>query len=228
MTPQWALGFHQSRAGYKTTEELKTVLDQYRAANLPIDGIWSDIDYMDNYKAFYYDTDAFKDLPNFVKLLRDQHWVPVIPAAIPQRIGQIAGEQPYHPYTDGLYQNIFLNASAKIQQPFTGWQYADDAVYIDWTHENATVFWSDWLDKLQQDVGFDGVWLDMNEATNFCDGPCFWDQTAEHPVQHNLKYIPTGRNLEERALPLDVIHADGSEELDVHSLFGTMQAEATA
>jgi len=182
---------------------------------------------MEDFKSFYYDTDAYNDLPTFVKTLKDQHWVPVIPAGIPQRVRYSGGRPPYQPYNDGLDQNIFINASAKIQQPFTGSQYASDTVYIDWSHENATVYWDDWLDKLQSEVGFDGVWLDMNEATSFCEGPCFWDQTAEQPVQQRLKYIPTGRNLESQSIALDAVHSDGTTELDVHSLYSVQQAEAT-
>jgi len=189
--------------------------------NLPLDGIWSDIDYMEDFKSFYYDIDAYHDLPSFVKGLKDQHWVPVIPAGIPQRIRYTGGLPPYLPYHQGLDQNIFINASSRIQQPFTGAQYAADTVYIDWSHENATIFWDDWLGKLQSEVAFDGVWLDMNEATSFCDGPCYWDQTAVQPVQQKLKYIPSGRNLEQKTIPLDAVHQDGTTELDVHSLYGT-------
>jgi len=228
MTPQWALGFHQSRAGYQNTAALKAVIDNYQAQNLPLDGIWSDIDYMEDYKSFYYDTDNFAGLPTFIKTLYNKHWVPVVTAAIPQRIRSTGGLQPYLPYHDGLDQGIFITASAKIDQPFTGQQYADDAVYVDWSHTNSSVYWDDWLAKLQSEVAFDGVWLDMNEATSFCNGPCYWDQTADQPVQQKLKYIPTGRNLEDGAIALDAVHSDGSTELDVHSLYGTQQTEATS
>jgi len=47
-----------------------------------------------------------------------------------------------------------------------------------------------------------------------CDGVCYSDQKAENPVQWNLPYIPTGGNLETRAMPLDAIHQDGHKELD--------------
>jgi len=68
----------------------------------------------------------------------------------------------------------------------------------------------------------------MNEASNFCNGPCYFDQTAVQPVQQKLKYIPSGRNLEQTTIPLDAIHSDGNIELDVHNLYGAQQAAATA
>jgi alpha-glucosidase (family GH31 glycosyl hydrolase) len=45
-------------------------------------------------------------------------------------------------------------------------------------------------------IGFDGLWLDMNEASNFCVGACYKRQTVNNSVKNMLKYVPTGRDLE--------------------------------
>lgn len=74
----------------------------------------------------------------------------------------------------------------------------------------------------------DGVWLNSNEATNMqCNGVCYSDQKADSPLQWKLPYIPTGQNLETRAMPLDALHSSQLTELDLHSLYGTMQTQAT-
>ena len=49
----------------------------------------------------------------------------------------------------------------------------------------------------------------MNEAANFCKGVCYDKQKVAVPVKHNLKYIPTGRDLETKNMPLDATHANG-------------------
>ncbi len=45
--PFWSFGFHQSRWGYESVETLKEVIGNYKTYGLPLDTIWSDIDYMD-------------------------------------------------------------------------------------------------------------------------------------------------------------------------------------
>ena len=47
--PFWSFGFHQSRWGYKDINQLQNVLQNYEKNNIPLDTIWSDIDYMNNY-----------------------------------------------------------------------------------------------------------------------------------------------------------------------------------
>jgi len=68
--------------------------------------------------------------------------------------------------------------------------------------------------------------MDMNEASNFCTGVCYESQRSADPVKYKLPYIPTGRDLEMKSMTLDAIHQGGILELDVHSLFGTMEVQS--
>ena len=47
--PFWSMGMHQSRWGYKNVSKLKDVIKNYESNSLPLDTIWSDIDYMQDY-----------------------------------------------------------------------------------------------------------------------------------------------------------------------------------
>ena len=47
---------------------LRDVVNNYSANGFPLDTIWSDIDYLANYRDFHYDDqNGFKDQPDFVK-----------------------------------------------------------------------------------------------------------------------------------------------------------------
>ena len=67
LTPQWALGWHQCRWGYTNVEALKDVVNNYTHYNLPFNTMWSDIDYMENYKDFTIDPVNFAGLGDWVR-----------------------------------------------------------------------------------------------------------------------------------------------------------------
>jgi len=67
----------------------------------------------------------------------------------------------------------------------------------------------------------------MNEASNFCGGPCFSYQQVDNSLKKKLKYIPTNRDLEVQSLPLDAMHYGDISELDAHSIFGTQEVIVT-
>ena len=53
--PFWSFGFHQCRWGYKDVSYLEKVLSNFEKNDLPLDTIWSDIDYMVDYEDFTID-----------------------------------------------------------------------------------------------------------------------------------------------------------------------------
>jgi alpha-glucosidase (family GH31 glycosyl hydrolase) len=70
-----------------------------------------------------------------------------------------------------------------MKTPFIGQVWPGDAVFVDWTNTKSAAFWQSGIDMLFKQVAFDGLWLDMNEASNFCDGACYESQTSPTPVK---------------------------------------------
>lgn len=50
--PKWAFGCGQSRWGYQTEEDIRSVAKGYQDAGIPLDAIYLDIDYMEQYEDF--------------------------------------------------------------------------------------------------------------------------------------------------------------------------------
>lgn len=231
LTPMWALGWHQCRWGYKGTDDLAAVVKGYEDNNLPLDAQWVDIDYMYDYRDFTYNKDDFAGLPEFVDGLHDKnmHFVPILDAGIAQR-----KDGDYEAYNSGVQQDVFIKAY-EGGPDFTGEVWPVDAVYPDFTKSATKQWWKANLDDFHNTIKFDGLWLDMNEASNFCNGVCYRDQLPTTLLKHKLPYTPTGRDLETKSIALDAVHGNmtvaGAElnvtQLDAHSLFGTMEVKAT-
>lgn len=55
LNPFWSFGWGQCKWGYYNQTILEEVVKNYTDLNIPLDTIWSDIDYLQDYKDFTYD-----------------------------------------------------------------------------------------------------------------------------------------------------------------------------
>jgi len=175
--PQWALGWNQCRWGYNSTQDLKEVVAGYHGAGIPLDTQWSDIDYLKDYRDFTFDSDgSYSGLKEFVDELHSKHmhYIPILDAGLAQRAG-------YDAYEEGKKAGIFVKAPNGVDD-FTGQVWPTDAAFPDWFHPDTSAHWSKWLTEMHEKLPFDGLWEDMNEASNFCTGECYRSQRAEYPV----------------------------------------------
>ena len=110
------------------------------------------------------------------------------------------------------------------------------SVWIDFLHPVASQFWSEELDAFYSKLEYDGLWLDMNEPSNFCDGECP-DRTHyiyyEFPLDYydDLYYNPGHRGIELQTLSVEALHHGPHEtatEYNYHNLYAFYQAKATS
>lgn len=150
------------------------------------------------------------------------HWVPIIDAGIALRTWE-----NYTAYENGTEQEVFIMTEEDEQ--LVGQVWPVDAVFVDWSHHNAKSYWHAQLSDLHMKVAFDGLWLDMDEASNFpCDGACYPWLEPEKPVKYDLKYIPGSRDIEEKQLSLNGKHANNFMEVDMHNMFGYMETQTSS
>src|SRR4029450_7259053 len=72
MPPLWALGNQQSRWSYYPDTMAEEVVRQYRERDLPLDVLHLDIDYMQAYRVFTWNTSSFPKPKGFTEKLRQQ------------------------------------------------------------------------------------------------------------------------------------------------------------
>eukprot|EP01136_Pigoraptor_vietnamica_P014105 Opistho-1_new@55911 len=250
--PYWGLGFHQCRYGYPNVDTLIQVVANYSANKIPLDTMWTDIDYMDAYKDFTFDPTNFpvSRMSPFVQQLHSngQQYVVIVDPGIKNEAG-------YPAYDDGLKQDVFIRD--KAGNPFVGKVWPGLTVFPDFFAPNANGWWADQVQSFLNMVPVDGLWIDMNEISNFCDGECSTKDLAPngkslvHSVSRphvervlaNVSYYATAFDpnnppykinnqnshapLSSKTLSMDSVHHGGLLEYDVHNLFGLTEAIAT-
>lgn len=243
--PIWALGFHQCRWGWNDLDEVKDVVKMFDYRDIPLDVVWSDIDYMQDFKDFTIDNVRYKGLGLFVDELhrKGMHWVPIIDAGL-----KFDAHDVY--FNKGEDTNAFIR-SAKTNRTLIGEVWPGYAVYPAWMNRNASELWHMGLGDLYKQAKFDGIWIDMNEASNFCHGEC--DVMPNQPVEtfsvddskpdmhdpeefDKLPYLPGNRSLLIKAISPAGYHVVSNDpygdkfykEYNLHSLWAFHQANSTA
>lgn len=157
--PLWAFGYGQSRWGYKNEQDIRTVAEKYKSADIPIDSIYLDIDYMERYKDFTIDKERFPDFESLVKDMKSQgiHLVPIIDAGV--KI-----EKDYNVYEEGVKENYFCkNADGN---DFVGAVWPGRVHFPDFLQPSTRKWFGEKYSVLTK-LGIDGFWNDMNEPAIF-------------------------------------------------------------
>ncbi|RDB29943.1 Alpha-glucosidase [Hypsizygus marmoreus] len=173
--PAWGFGFHLCRWGYHDLNETWEQVVKMREANIPLEVMWNDIDLYHAVRDFTTDPVTYPGvgMRAFTRALADNHqkYIPIVDAAIPK---QGNASDTYQPYTSGVEKQVFMknpDGSEYIGQVWPGY-----TVFPDWFHENTQAWWTQALWNWSQGgVEYSGIWLDMNEASSFCDGSCGTD-----------------------------------------------------
>jgi alpha-glucosidase len=157
--PKFAFGFGQSRWGYRTKEDFRNVAAGYRDNQIPIDMIYMDIDYMQDYKDFTLNKENFSDFPEFVQEMKEQNirLVPIIDAGV--KI-----EQGYSIYEEGVSNNYFCKK--EDGSDFVAAVWPGDTHFPDVLNPQARAWFGDKY-RILLDQGIEGFWNDMNEPAIF-------------------------------------------------------------
>lgn len=169
--PLWAFGYGQSRWGYKNEADIREVAAKYKAAGIPLDSIYLDIDYMEHYKDFTVDEERFPDLKGLAADMQAEgiHLVPIIDAGVKIEDG-------YSVYEEGVEKDYFCkNAEGG---DFVGAVWPGRVHFPDFLQPEAR----DWFGKkyaVLTEQGIDGFWNDMNEPAIFYTEDRLADTCAE-------------------------------------------------
>jgi len=160
MPPLWATGFHQCRYGYEDVAHMDAVLDGFNENQLPVDAIWADIDYLDDYKIWTNDPVKWP-LADFSALIdkahgQDKKVVTIVDSGI-------RAEPGYGTYDRLQQKQVYIQDPTTPGAPYLGKVWPRVAAFTDWRHPQAQQFWTDELQQFHDGLAIDGMWLDMDE-----------------------------------------------------------------
>jgi len=203
MPPDWALGYHQSRWGYTSQDEILQLADEFQQRRIPLDVIHLDIDYMDNYRSFTFHPERFPD-PKALAAELQQRNIRLVTIIDPGIRFDLDGA--YSVARDGCQRGHFLKNPDG--SPFSGYCWPDAALFTDYTSAEARQWWGEQQQFLFEN-GISGIWIDMNEPAIF-SAPFSSGFSQQHPM------------------PLALQHSEGATHAEVHNLYGHLMAKATS
>ncbi len=157
--PFWAFGYIQSRWGYKSADECRSVVREFRDNKVPLDGLCLDLDYMDGFRVFTTNPNDFPDFEKFAKEMRGEnvHLIPIIDAAV-------KAEKGYGICDEGVAGNYFCKD--ENGGDYLGCVWPGRTYFPDYLNEKAGEWFSSKY-SFYTKMGIDGFWNDMNEPAIF-------------------------------------------------------------
>ncbi|CAN4121866.1 unnamed protein product [Withania somnifera] len=242
--PYWSFGFHQCRWGYHNLSVIEDVIANYKKAKIPLDVIWNDDDHMDGKKDFTLNPVNYPGpkLRAFLEKIHAEgmHYVVINDPGI-------GINKSYGTYQRGIANDVFIKYEGK---PFVAQVWPGAVHFPDFLNPKTVEWWGDEIKRFHELAPIDGLWIDMNEVSNFCTGLCTlpegricpngtgpgwiccldcknvtntkWD---DPPYKINASGIqaPIGY----KTIATSATHYNGVREYDAHSIYGFSETIAT-
>eukprot|EP01018_Ginkgo_biloba_P029325 Gb_01074 [translate_table: standard] len=233
------------RYGYKHISDLESVVAGYAAAKIPLEAICTDIDHMDGYKDFTLDPVNFpeKEMRQFVDQIHanGQKYVLIVDPGI-------GLNETYKTFRRGKQDDIFVKHGGV---PYLGQVWPGPVYFPDFLNPKIEPFWTREISEFHEIVPFDGLWLDMNEIANLCDGgtSCTLPNDMECPKKdawqecclvcsnanltqwddppYKINAAGIHRPLGKRTVPASAVHYNDILEYNAHNLYGFSEVIVT-
>lgn len=173
LPPKWSLGYHQSRYSYASQDAVRQIKKQFQDNQIPLDCIYLDIHYMDEYRVFTFDEDNFSKHQELISELKQEN-IDIVPIVDPG----VKKDVHYPVYREGIEKNYFCKYLEG--QVYYGNVWPGVSAFPDFLNSEVQEWWGD-LHRFYTNLGIRGIWNDMNEPAVFNES-----KTMDLDVIHNV------------------------------------------
>ncbi|XP_032365998.1 maltase-glucoamylase, intestinal [Etheostoma spectabile] len=247
----WSLGFQLCRYGYANDTEIADLYRDMKAAGIPYDVQYADIDYLDRQLDFVLDP-MFVGLPALVDRMRGESmkFIFILDPAI-------SGNESHYPaFERGKAEDVFIKWPKNISDEIVwgkvwpdlpnvtvdeslDWEiqveiYRAYTAFPDFFRNRTAAWWHQEVQDFYNNLKFDGLWIDMNEPASFVHGTV-GGKCHGNPLLENPPYMPplesqhVGLNHKTLCMNSEQELTDGKKvrHYDVHNLYGWSHAKPT-
>ena len=175
LPPRWALGYHQSRWGYRRDADVRAITDGFANLGIPLSAVHLDIDYMRGFRVFTVDPDRFPDLGRLARdaAAKGARLVTIVDAGV--KI-----DPDYEVFREGRDEHRFCaDGRGRVAE---GVVWPGRSAFPDFTDPGTRSWWAGKYRTLT-DAGVAGIWHDMNEPTSIA---LLGDPTLPTTTRHDF------------------------------------------
>jgi len=199
----WALGYHQCRWNYISSDDIRAVQKRFDEEDIPVDVFWLDIEYSEEHKYFIWDK---KNFPDPVEMTNDvaanaRKMVVIIDPHL-KRVNS------YPVYKEATELDVL--AKTKDGNEYEGWCWSGSSAWVDFFNPKS---W-DW-------------WKGLFKTTQGWSGKFAWTESTTDVYIWNDMNEPAIFNGPEISMPRDNVHYGGWEHRDVHNINGMLFSNQT-
>ncbi|KAL2301348.1 hypothetical protein Nmel_011919 [Mimus melanotis] len=254
MPAYWSLGFQLCRYGYANDSEIAEVVEAMKAARIPYDVQYTDIDYMERNLDFTL-SPKFSGLPALINKIKAEgmRFIIILDPGIS------VNETNYYPaFSRGMDKDVFIkwpdsneilyskvwsylpNIEIDESLPFEEVveRFAAHCAFPDFFRNSTADWWKNEILEVynnpnaSKSLKFDGLWIDMNEPAVFVNGAiggCRNDLLNNPPYMPHLASRSEGLTYKAPCMEAQQYLADGTpvRHYDVHNLYGWSQTKMT-
>ena len=143
----------------------------------------------------------------------------------------------------GLTEDIFLKTEEGKNYLAQVWP--GPVYFPDFLNPKGRAWWVNEVVEFQKKIPFDGLWIDMNEVSNFCSGStctfsgviypnenqcyleCSKTQTTWDMPPYKIARDGAYELIGDKTMAMTVKHFDGTSEYNAHNLYGLSESIAT-